>query len=115
MLALDATDRVGDLTLEVSLSIDFGCLALAGPSGAGKTTALRIAAGLRRPREGRVTCAGELWLDTARGVALPPERRRCGVVFQDYALFPHLSARENVAYPLRALARDERRARAEAL
>ena len=55
---------------------------------------------------------GETWLDTERGIDVPAERRRCGYVFQDYALFPHLSAWQNVAYPLRGLPRPERRARA---
>ena len=54
-------------------------------------------AGLSRPPAGHVEC-GETWLDTARGIDLPPERRRCGYVFQEYALFPHLSAWRNVAY-----------------
>jgi len=75
-----------------------GPLALAGPSGAGKTTVLRTIAGLARPRTGRVECHGETWLDTARGIDVPPERRGCGFVFQDHALFPHLSAWRNVAY-----------------
>jgi molybdate transport system ATP-binding protein len=119
MLALDLRDRVGSLELQVSLRVGTGCVALTGPSGAGKTSALRVAAGLRRPREGRVSCDDEVWLDSATGVCLAPERRRCGVVFQDYALFPHLSARDNVAYPLRfppaRLSGAERRRRAGAL
>jgi molybdopterin-binding protein len=112
MLRLEARDRVGSLDLDLTLSAPVGCLALTGPSGAGKTTVLRVAAGLRRPASGRVTCGDEVWLDTGRGLALSPEQRRCGVVFQDYALFPHLSARDNVAYPLRGLPRGERRRRA---
>src|SRR3954449_1409024 len=99
MLALEAHTTVGALDLEVGLDVSAETpLALAGPSGAGKTSVLRIAAGLLRPRAGRVACDGEAWLDTARGVDTPPERRRCGYVFQDYALFPHLSAWRNVAY-----------------
>jgi ABC-type sulfate/molybdate transport systems ATPase subunit len=112
-LTLHAEDRVGSLDLDVSLEIGAGCLALTGPSGAGKTTVLRIAAGLRRPASGTVVCGDDVWLDTSRGLSLPPERRHCGVLFQDYALFPHLGARENVAYPLRRLPRAQRRARAE--
>src|SRR5207248_2599263 len=82
----------------VALQVQPGApLALAGPSGAGKTTVLRVIAGLARPRAGRVDC-GETWLDTARGIDLPPERRGCGFVFQHHALFPHLSAWRNVAY-----------------
>ena len=91
------------------------CLALAGPSGAGKTSVLRVAAGLLRPERGRVECDGETWLDTERGIDVPPERRRCGYVFQEYALFPHLNAWQNVAYPLRGMRRSDRRERAHAL
>jgi molybdate transport system ATP-binding protein len=101
VLALSARTSVGPLDLAVDLEVTEGeCLALAGPSGAGKTSVLNVAAGLLRPRAGRVSCGGETWLDTDRRVHLAPERRRCGYVFQDYALFPHLSAWRNVAYAL---------------
>jgi molybdate transport system ATP-binding protein len=72
-------------------------LALVGPSGSGKTTILRAIAGLAGCAEGRVEVAGEVWLDTARAIALPVQRRRVGFVFQNYALFPHLTAQQNVA------------------
>jgi molybdate transport system ATP-binding protein len=84
------------------------CLALAGPSGAGKSTVLRIVAGLLRPRAGRVTCGEDLWLDRSAGVDLPPEQRRCGYLFQDYALFPHLTPWQNVGYGLPRRGRKER-------
>ena len=74
--------------------------ALVGPSGSGKSTVLRCIAGLHRPRHGRVDCAGKSWLDTAQGLALPPQQRRSGMVFQNYSLLPHLSAAENVALGL---------------
>ena len=116
MLRVEATTRVGALDLDVALRVGAGeCLALAGPSGAGKTTVLRVAAGLLRPERGLVEADGETWLDTERGIDLPPEQRRCGYVFQDYALFPHLSAWQNVAYPLRGVSRRERRTRAQEL
>ncbi|HSS32634.1 MAG TPA: ABC transporter ATP-binding protein [Solirubrobacterales bacterium] len=73
-------------------------LALVGPSGSGKSSALRVIAGLLSPRVGRVTVGEETWLDSERGVEVPAERRRCGLVFQDYALFPRMSALRNVAY-----------------
>jgi molybdate transport system ATP-binding protein len=115
-LAVAARTRLGDLGLDVALEVGVGeCLALAGPSGAGKTSVLRTVAGLVRPVEGRVTCAEEVWLDTARGVAVPPERRRCGYLFQEYALFGHLSAWRNVAYALHDVPRGEREPRARAL
>jgi molybdate transport system ATP-binding protein len=100
-------------SLDVALSVGEGeCLALAGPSGAGKTTVLQTVAGLYRPERGVVACGSQVWLDTARGVSVAPERRRCGYVFQDYALFPHLSAWRNVAYGIDG---GERRTRAHAL
>jgi molybdate transport system ATP-binding protein len=80
-----------------ALRVD-GVLALAGPSGAGKTTLLRIAAGLAKPDRGRVTCDGETWLDTDGGTDIPPEKRRCALLFQDHALFPHMTAVRNVQY-----------------
>ncbi|ROR31983.1 ABC transporter ATP-binding protein [Inmirania thermothiophila] len=86
-----------------------------GPSGSGKTTLLRTIAGLHRPASGRIRCDGATWLDTAAGVALPPQRRRVGMVFQHYALLPHLSARDNVALALGHLPAAQRRRRAEAL
>jgi molybdate transport system ATP-binding protein len=78
-----------------------GVTALFGPSGCGKSTVLAAVAGLLRPREGRVTLDGATLLDTARGTFVPPERRRCAVVFQDSRLFPHLSVETNLRYGLR--------------
>ena len=111
MLRVEAATRLGAFSLDVALEVPAGtCLALAGPSGAGKTSALRVAAGLVRPERGRVSCGEEVWLDTERGIDVAPERRRCGYVFQEYALFGHLRAWQNVAYPLRGLDRGERQA-----
>ncbi len=78
-----------------------GVTALFGPSGCGKSTILAAVAGLLRPREGRVAVDGAVLLDTARGVFVAPERRRCGVVFQDARLFPHLSVESNLRYGMR--------------
>jgi molybdate transport system ATP-binding protein len=113
VLHVEARTRLGALELDVKLSVAPGeCLALAGPSGAGKTSILRIVAGLVRPDAGCVTCGGRTWLDTERGVNVAPEARRCGYVFQEHALFGHLRAWQNVAYGLRDVPRGERRARA---
>ncbi|MEA2376577.1 MAG: molybdate transport system ATP-binding protein, partial [Thermoleophilaceae bacterium] len=88
MLRVEARTRLGALALDVALEVEAGeCLAVAGPSGAGKTSVLRVAAGLLRPEHGVVEAAGETWLDTRRGIDVPPERRRCGYLFQEYALF----------------------------
>jgi molybdate transport system ATP-binding protein len=84
--------------LDLALTVEPGALALVGPSGAGKTSVLRAIAGLLRPASGRVALNGETWLDTERGIEVPPERRRVGLVFQEYALFPHLSVRGNIAF-----------------
>jgi molybdate transport system ATP-binding protein len=73
--------------------------AIVGPSGAGKTTLLRLLAGLLVPSAGRVACGGEVWFDGRRST--PPQERRVGFVFQDYALFPHMTVRANVAYGAR--------------
>ncbi|MBI3154973.1 MAG: ABC transporter ATP-binding protein [Burkholderiales bacterium] len=99
------------------LSGSFACapgelLALVGPSGAGKTSMLRIVAGLNRPHAGRVVVGGQVWVDTGRGVWLPPQARHVGLVFQHYALMPHLSALDNVALALLDLPRGERSERA---
>jgi ABC-type sulfate/molybdate transport systems ATPase subunit len=82
-------------TLDASVETD-GTLALIGPSGAGKSTLLRLIAGLVRPAAGEVECGGRRWF--GRGVDVAAERRRVGFLFQDYALFPHLSVRANVAF-----------------
>jgi molybdate transport system ATP-binding protein len=116
VLRVEAATRLGAFALDVALEVPAGtCLALAGPSGAGKTSVLRVVSGLVRPDRGVVRCGEELWLDTARGIDVAPERRRCGYVFQEYALFAHMRAWQNVAYPLRELDRAARRARAHEL
>ena len=71
---------------------------LFGPSGAGKTTLLRLLAGLERPDAGEIVFCGRAWFDSSRGLCLAPGRRRAGFVFQDYALFPHLSVAQNVKF-----------------
>jgi ABC-type sulfate/molybdate transport systems ATPase subunit len=96
-LQADFTLPLRAFALELALDVS-GTVALVGPSGAGKTSALRVVAGLVEPHRGRIALDGELWLDTEGRLSLPPERRRVGLVFQDYALFPHLSVRANVAF-----------------
>ena len=91
----------GVLSLRVDTMIESGSLVtLYGPSGAGKTTLLRILAGLFNPEEGRIVVNGVSWLDTRQKINLPPQQRSVGLVFQDYALFPHLTVRENLRFAL---------------
>jgi molybdate transport system ATP-binding protein len=103
----------------IPLAADFHCeagelLALVGPSGSGKTTLLRAIAGLARPCAGRVSVGGETWFDAASGTCLSPQRRRVGLVFQDYALFPHLTALGNIMVALDPLPPAARREQAMA-
>jgi ABC-type sulfate/molybdate transport systems ATPase subunit len=88
--------------LELELDVGRETFALVGPSGAGKTSVLRAIAGLLQPETGVIRVNGETWLDTTGGVALPPEERSVGLVFQDYALFPHLSVEANVGFGARS-------------
>ncbi|MGI8696093.1 MAG: ABC transporter ATP-binding protein [Mycobacteriales bacterium] len=116
MLRVETATRLGSFELRVDLDVPAGdCVALAGPSGAGKSTLLRIIAGLVTPDRGHVACNDEVWLDTTQGVDVAPERRRCGYLFQDYALFAHLRVWQNVAYALRGRPRSQRRMRAHEL
>jgi iron(III) transport system ATP-binding protein len=94
---------------DVSFALEAGALlALLGPSGCGKTTTLRLLAGLETPDSGQIRIAGRT---VAGGAWVPPERRGLGMVFQDYALFPHLTVAENIAFPLDRLPAGERAAR----
>jgi ABC-type Fe3+/spermidine/putrescine transport system ATPase subunit len=86
----------------VSFTIERGeIFTLLGPSGCGKTTTLRLVAGLEEPDDGEIFIAGKPVAVPARGIYLPPEKRQLGMVFQSYAIWPHLSVFENVAFPLR--------------
>jgi iron(III) transport system ATP-binding protein len=87
---------------EVGFEVPAGSLAtLLGPSGCGKTTTLRLIAGLERPDAGEVYVGGRLLTSAARGIYLSPEKRRMGMVFQTYAIWPHMTVFENIAFPLR--------------
>ena len=98
----------------VSLGLKKGDIGvLIGPSGCGKTSLLRAVAGLERCAAGRVCIAGQTLSDVAAGVHISAEQRQIGMVFQDYALFPHLSISDNVAFGIAALPKTERRARTQ--
>jgi iron(III) transport system ATP-binding protein len=98
----------------LSLSLPRGMIGcLLGPSGCGKTTVLRCIAGFEPVQEGLIELNGRIL--SSRGFALPPEKRRLGMVFQDYALFPHLRVADNIAFGLHAMARDVRLVRVREL
>lgn len=91
--------RHGDFTLDVAFRAQGGGVtALFGPSGSGKTSIVRALAGLMRPDYGRIVVGGALVLDTAANIFVPPERRRCGTMFQDARLFPHMSVEDNLKF-----------------
>jgi molybdate transport system ATP-binding protein len=101
----------GNFSLNVEFSLNDRWTVLFGPSGAGKSTILRILAGLIVPQTGHVEFAGRTLLDTGRGISIPPGRRSIGFVTQQAALFPHLTAEQNIAFGVRHLAPEPRRQR----
>ena len=94
-LAVDFTSRKGEI------------LVIVGPSGSGKTTILRCIAGLYRPKQGAIRCLGRDWLNTGNNLNIPVQKRRVGMVFQHYALFPHMTVRENIAVALGHVAKEQ--------
>jgi molybdate transport system ATP-binding protein len=98
-LTVDIKKRLPDFDLKISFTCKDGELAvLIGPSGAGKTTVIRIIAGLVKADEGYISYRDRVWVDTNREIVLPTQKRRLGFVFQDYTLFPHLNVYKNVAF-----------------
>ncbi len=98
VLAVDVEKRLGALTLSVRFEAAGGATALFGPSGAGKTSIVNMIAGLVTPDRGTITLDDVTLFDAAKGIGVPPHRRRIGYVFQEGRLFPHLSVRQNLDY-----------------
>ena len=103
-------------TLDAAVRTPARRLAILGPSGSGKSLTLQLLAGLIRPQQGRVAIGGANYGDTAQNLWLPPQQRQAGLLFQDYALFPHLTVAQNIAFGLHKGLRSpgRRRARSEA-
>ena len=97
-LRFDISKRLGSFELRCSATFGKGITAVFGPSGSGKTTLLNCVSGLARPDRGEIEVLGQTVYSSSRGVGVPPERRGVGYVFQDSALFPHLSVRDNIRY-----------------
>lgn len=101
-LQLSVSDARRRFDLDIAFATDAPVIALYGPSGAGKSLTLQALAGLLPVPAGHVRLNGQTLLDTTAGIALPPEARRVGYLFQHYALFPHLSVRDNIAFGLKS-------------
>lgn len=97
-LRLDLSLPLRSFALELALEVGAETVALVGPSGAGKTSLLRAVAGLARPERGAISSGSDVWFDTNRGIDRRPEQRSVGFVFQEYALFPHLTVAQNVTF-----------------
>ncbi len=107
-LEVTLVKRLPGFTLDVSWTAGAGVAVLFGPSGAGKTLTLECLAGLMRPDAGRIVVDGRVFFDAGASIDLPPQERRIGYVFQGYALFPHLTVADNIAFGLRDRPRAER-------
>ncbi|MER1966005.1 ATP-binding cassette domain-containing protein [Castellaniella sp. GW247-6E4] len=102
-LRVEIRRRVGGeagFRLDIRLETTARRIALFGPSGAGKSLTMQAIAGLLRPDEGRIEAGGRVLFDSARGIDVPPRARRLAYLFQDYALFPHLTVRQNIGFGL---------------
>ena len=107
-LSVNIRKKLGSFQLQVQFDAEQGIpLALLGASGCGKSVTLRCIAGILKPDEGRITLDGVVLYDSAAGIDLPPQQRRVGYLFQQYALFPNMTVRQNIAAAVR-----DRKARA---
>lgn len=99
-LLVDLQKQLSDLELAISFTTDQTPLGLLGASGSGKSTIVRCIAGLETPDRGKIILNGRVLYDSEKGINLPPRDRACGLLFQNYALFPHLTVTENIAFAL---------------
>ena len=95
-LHVDIRKRLGSFTLDVQFSAENGITSLLGASGCGKSMTLKCIAGIEKPDEGRIELDGTVLFDSAQKINLPPQKRRVGYLFQNYALFPNMTVRQNI-------------------
>jgi molybdate transport system ATP-binding protein len=110
MLVCDITKKLRGFSLDVNIKAKSGVTALMGASGCGKSMTLRCIAGISRPDRGRIELNGVALFDSEKGINLPPQKRNTGFLFQDYALFPNMTVRQNIMTGAKKKSRDERMA-----
>ncbi len=115
MLEVRVKRKLPGFTLDVEFTVNREVLAILGPSGSGKTMTLQCIAGLIQPDEGYVSLNGRVLIDTAKGINLPARMRKVGFVFQNYALFPHLTVNQNISYGISYLPAPQIKERVEEL
>ena len=108
-LAVDITKRLGSFCLHVAFACEDGVLGILGASGCGKSMTLKCIAGIERPDSGHIELDGVTLFDSEKRINLPPQKRHVGYLFQNYALFPNMTVRQNILCGLRA----EKRSRAQ--
>ena len=108
-LSIDIEKRLQAFTLRVQLETENGVLALLGASGCGKSMTLKCIAGIEKPDRGRIVLNGRVLFDSERHIDLPPQKRRVGYLFQQYALFPHMTVEQNIRTGLRSKENADRR------
>ncbi|AOM84329.1 sulfate/molybdate ABC transporter ATP-binding protein [Salisediminibacterium beveridgei] len=107
MLDVQIHKQFPEFTLDIAFSVKPGLTGILGPSGCGKSLTLQALAGVLKPDNGKIIMDGETWYDSQRKIHLSPQQRQTGYVFQSYALFPHLTVAENIAYGLKGRPREE--------
>ena len=115
MLEVSFRKKLATFTLDVSFSAGAECMGLLGASGCGKSMTLKCIAGIETPDSGRIVLNGRVLFDSEKRINLPPQQRKVGYLFQQYALFPTMTIRKNLELVLRNLPRKERRERAAAM
>ena len=115
MLEVTIQKRLGDFSLDVSLALRNELTAIFGPSGSGKSLTLQCIAGLLKPDSGRIVINDRVVFDSSQRLNLRPQERKVGYLFQNYALFPHLSVQDNIEYGLQGLLKEERKHRVKGM